>query len=296
MIITNLIGGLGNQMFQYACARALALDQRQPLKVVLDMFDGYRLHNGPELSRVFDLDVSVAQREELRRLLGRSRATRPARRLLARPALQPLRGRHYVAEPSFRYWDGLRALDAGSDAYLHGYWQSERYFAAHAAAIRADFRFRRDAVGRNAELTREILGSAAISVHVRRGDYVRNPKTLAAHGTCSPEYYFDAIASLQQRVPEARFFAFSDAPSWVAETLGPRCPGLTVVDHNSGDESYNDMRLMSLCRHHIIANSSFSWWGAWLNSQQDKIVIAPRRWFANGTDDTDLIPAAWERR
>lgn len=294
MIITNLIGGLGNQMFQYACARSLALDERQPLKVALDMFDGYRLHNGPELSRVFDVDVEVAHRKELRRFLGGARATCLARRLLARPALRSLRGRRYITEPSFRYWDGLHELTV-DDVYLHGYWQSERYFALHAATIRRDFTFRSEATGRNLELANEILGSTAVSVHVRRGDYVRNQTTLAMHGTCSPEYYFEAIESLRRRLPAARFFAFSDDPRWVTEILGPHCPGLTVIDHNTGEQSYNDMRLMTLCRHHIIANSSFSWWGAWLNPRPDKIVIAPRRWFANGTDDTDLIPESWER-
>jgi hypothetical protein len=115
------------------------------------------------------------------------------------------------------------------------------------------------------------------------------------HGTCTPDYYFKAIDFLRQRLPEARFFVFSDDPQWVVEVLASRYPSLVLVDHNRAQDSYNDMRLMSLCRHHIIANSTFSWWGAWLNPDPGKIVIAPCNWFANGTDSTDLIPDTYIR-
>lgn len=182
-----------------------------------------------------------------------------------------------------------------SGGYLQGYWQSERYFLKHKGTIRSDFTFRQPPSGQNAELSRTILNSVAVSIHVRRGDYVSNAKTFAKHGTCTPEYYFKAIEIVRQRVPEARFFAFSDDPQWVAEVLAPRYPGLVLVDHNQAEDSYNDMRLMSLCWHHIIANSSFSWWGGWLNPDPGKIVIAPRNWFANGKDSTDLIPETYIR-
>jgi hypothetical protein len=179
--------------------------------------------------------------------------------------------------------------------YLQGYWQSERYFLKHASTIRKDFTFRQSPSGQNADLMRTILDSAAVSIHVRRGDYVSNPKTFANHGICTPEYYFNAIDIMRQRVPNARFFAFSDDPQWVTSVLAPRCDGMIVVDHNQAEDSCNDMQLMSLCRHHIIANSSFSWWGAWLNQNPDKIVVAPRNWFANGKDSTDLIPETYIR-
>lgn len=292
MIITNLVGGLGNQMFQYACARALATELRLPLKVTLDMFGAYTFHNGPELERVFSLELNVAQPADLRRIIGALRVSPTVRRTLANKVLAPLRGPLFIAEPHYRYWNGL--LDrARAGGYLQGYWQSERYFLKHAATIRSDFTFRQTPTGRNAGLARAILDSVSVSVHVRRGDYITNAKALSVHGTCVPEYYFKAIESLSQRVPQARLFAFSDDPQWVAEVLMPRYPGLVLVDHNRGENSYNDMRLMSLCRHHIIANSSFSWWGAWLNPHPDKIVIAPSQWFANGTDSTDLIPDTW---
>lgn len=294
MIIANLIGGLGNQMFQYACARALALELGQPLKVTQDMFGLYTVHNGPELERVFSLRLDVAQPAELRRMTGVLRVAPMVRRALTSQALGVLRGRRFIVEPHYRYWRGL--LDrARNGAYLQGYWQSERYFSHQATAIREDFAFRQLPAGQNADLARAIHDCESVSVHVRRGDYVGNAKTLANHGTCSPEYYFSAIELLRQRAPTLRLFAFSDDPQWVADVLKPRYPDLVLVTHNQGESSYNDMRLMSSCRHHIIANSSFSWWGAWLNPGPDKIVIAPRQWFANGTDTQDLLPPGWER-
>ena len=294
MIIGNLVGGLGNQMFQYACARVLALELRLPLKVTLDMFGVYAFHNGPELERVFSLDLDVATRSDLRHMIGVLRVYPLVRKLLAGKALSIFKGRNFVVEPYYRYWDGLaaRLRDGG---YLQGYWQSECYFAKYAATLRNDFAFRHAPSGRNAELQHEIPSGNSVSIHVRRGDYVSNAKTLAVHGTCSLQYYFNAIALLQRHIPDLRLFAFSDDPEWVAAVLKPRYPGLVLVDHNRGEDSYNDMRLMSLCRHHIIANSSFSWWGAWLNPDPAKMVVAPRNWFANNTDTTDLIPGGWWR-
>lgn len=294
MIITNLVGGLGNQMFQYACAYALAKEIGTPLKVTVDMFGEYTFHNGPELERAFSIELDPAGRGELRHMIGALRGTPFVRRALTWKKFAFLRGSRFIVEPGYRYWPELLARARGG-AYLQGYWQSERYFLRYASAVRKEFVFRDPLNGRNAELAHQILGSNAVSVHVRRGDYASDSKTLATHGVCRPEYYFTAIESVCRRVPGVRLFAFSDDPEWVAETLLPRYPGLTVVDHNQGLTSYNDMRLMSLCHHHIVANSSFSWWGAWLNPNPDKIVIAPQNWFANGIDARDLVPADWER-
>lgn len=294
MIISNIIGGLGNQMFQYASARALSIDLNQTLKVTQDMFGIYNSHYGAELERVFNLKLNVAQPAELKKVIGPLRTKPEVRRALASKHLAPLRGKSFIVEPHYHYWQGLqdRVRQGG---YLQGYWQSERYFSTHATKLRREFTFRPALTGRNAETARMILDGAAVSVHVRRGDYISNAKTLSMHGTCSPEYYFAAIDAMLERVPQARLFAFSDDPQWVAEVLAPRYPSLVLVDHNRGEHSYNDMHLMSLCRHHIIANSSFSWWGAWLNPNPDKMVIAPRQWFANGTDAKDLLPPTWER-
>lgn len=135
----------------------------------------------------------------------------------------------------------------------------------------------------------------AVSVHMRRGDFVSNPKSNAVHGVCPPEYYRAAIRTMAGQVEKPCFYIFSDDIAWAKDQLKLDFP-CQSVEHNTGAESYNDMRLMSRCRHHIIANSSFSWWGAWLSDYPSKIVIAPRQWFLNAPHDvSDLIPHGWIR-
>lgn len=289
MIIVNLIGGLGNQMFQYAAGRAVSLRLAAPLRLDVSGFAGYGLHQGFELSRVFACNPEIATEKEVRDLLG-WRASSLARKILMRPSLAMLHGTTLVVDPHFHYWPGIR--EVSHDAFLAGYWQSEKYFNDASETIRADFTFRQPLSKQNAELAGRIDQTMAVSLHVRRGDYASNPKTNMAHGLCSLEYYRAAVLHMAEHIERPEFFVFSDDIAWVKANLEIDFPR-RYVDHNQGAESYNDMRLMSLCRHHIIANSSFSWWGAWLNPDPDKIVIAPRRWFANGKRVEDLLPASW---
>jgi hypothetical protein len=294
MIIVNLIGGLGNQMFQYACGYALGRESGLAVKVATDMFDEYTIHNRLELSRVFLISASVAEPRDMQNLLGGWRSQPKIRRWLGIDILKLLRGQHFIVEHQSQFNKEL-LCQARRGLYLQGYWQSERYFKRHADVLRKEFSFKSVPTGCNAELARQIRQDVSVSLHVRRGDYASHPKTLAYHGLCEPEYYFRAIEHMRGHVPKFRLFAFSDDPQWVTRTLKPRYPEMVVVDHNPGKQSHNDMQLMSLCNHHIIANSSFSWWGAWLNPDINKIVIAPRKWFANGPDNADLIPERWVR-
>lgn len=294
MLITNIVGGLGNQMFQYACGRALELELKLPLKVTQDMFGVYWSHYGPEIERVFSLSLEAAQPDELAQMIGGLRTSPRIRRALVSKVLAPLRGRNFIVEPHSAYWEGLRDRLQGG-GYMQGYWQNERYFSAHSATIRNDFTFKRPLTDFNASTAKAIRDSAAVSVHIRRGDYVSVPKTLSWHGVCQPEYYLGAIEVLRNRIPGARFFVFSDDLKWVSDVLLPSNPDLILVDQNKGKSSYIDMHLMSLCHHHIIANSSFSWWGAWLNARPNKIVIAPKQWLASGTDSRVFIPSTWEQ-
>lgn len=289
MIITNIIGGLGNQMFQYAAGRSLTLAKGTEFRLDVSDFSGYGLHQGFELQRVFNCPVQTATRSDVQAILG-WQASPIMRRLLAKPALSMFRRRGFVVEPSFNYWQGIKEVPTGS--YLAGYWQSERYFHDVAQTICTDFTFRNPPSARNAELAEQIQQGNTVSLHVRRGDYVKNPKTTATHGLCSLEYYQSAIQYVIDRVERPSFYIFSDDPAWVRENMKIEHPSV-YVDHNHGAESYNDMRLMSMCKHHIIANSSFSWWGAWLNPNPDKIVVAPRKWFANNNDVSDLFPSGW---
>lgn len=289
MIISSVIGGLGNQMFQYAACRALSLRLSEPLRLDVSGFAGYGLHQGFELSRVFACNPEIASEEEIRDLLG-WRASWFARRILIRPNLAMLHGARLVVEPHFHYWSGIRAVS--HNAYLAGYWQSEKYFSDVSGTIRADFTFRHPLSNQNADLAGRIGQAMAVSLHVRRGDYLSDPKTNAAHGLCSLEYYRAAVLHIAEHVERPEFFVFSDDIAWAKANLEMDFP-CCYIDHNQGTESYNDMRLMSLCKHHIIANSSFSWWGAWLNPSLDKTVIAPGRWFANNNDIEDLFPSGW---
>jgi hypothetical protein len=293
VIVTNIIGGLGNQMFQYAAARALTLARGLPLHLDVSSFNGYGLHQGFELQRVFHCEVPLASCAEVRAILG-WRASSAMRRILARPVFAPLRGKSYVVEPHFHYWPGIR--DVPDTAYLQGYWQSERYFADAATAIRADFTFRQPLSEANAAIAEKIgAGGTAVSLHVRRGDYVTDLRTNAILGALAVDYYRCAIRYLAERIETPEFFIFSDDISWVRAQLQIDYP-CHYIDHNCGHESYNDMRLMGLCSHHIIANSSFSWWGAWLNACPDKIVVAPSHWFADRSIYVDdLFPEGWVR-
>ena len=289
MIISHLIGGLGNQMFQYAMSRSLSLEREESLYLDVQDFKGYTLHNGYELNRVFDINTQLAGSVELKKVLG-WRAYSLVRRKLYDPKLSKRRGRSMFVDTQFSSWRQLK--DVPNDCYLMGNWQTESYFKNFQEVIREDFSFRFPPDGLNATLVNQISKVTAVSLHVRRGDYVTNPSTLAYHGLCSLDYYRRAINYISDRVENPVFYIFSDNILWAQENMKLKYP-CHYVKHNKGIESYNDMRLMSHCQHHIIANSSFSWWGAWLNPREDKIVIAPQAWVLGDFDTSDIVPDTW---
>ena len=289
MILTHTIGGLGNQMFQYAAGRALSLKLGQLFRLDTSSFKDYGLHQGFELQRVFNCQVQVATQSDIYRVLG-WQSLPIIRRLLTRSGFSALRRKEFVAEPHFHFWPGIS--EAHEDCYLVGYWQSEKFFQSHAQVISDDFTFALPLNDENIELAKQISEVQSVSLHVRRGDYINNLKTNATHGLCSIDYYQAAIQYISNKVKRPYFFIFSDDIAWVKDNLKMELP-YQYVDHNQGASSFNDMRLMSLCQHNIIANSSFSWWGAWLNSNPGKIVIAPRRWFTSNWITSDLTPASW---
>lgn len=273
------MGGLGNQMFQYALGRHLALRHGTGLKVDLDfLLHGSRVapdttphdYNLPH----FDIAATPATEAEIARL--RLPPARGWRRRLrrARLAITPSRRWTHAQERGFAFQP--RVLETGPDVYLDGYWQSPRYFEPVASRIRQDFRVKTPPDARNAALLDQIGHGAAVAVHVRRGDYVTSPGAARVHGLCGLDYYEAALRLVAGRVSAPRFFVFSDDPAWARANL--HLPGpATFVDHN-GDRPWEDLRLMRACRHFVIANSSFSWWGAWLAEPAGKIVVAPKRW------------------
>ena len=291
MIIVEVIGGLGNQMFQYALGRALSCQQGDA-RLMLDTskFETYNLHNGFELSRIFTGEFKLASNRDINEVLG-FRSIPIVRRLLSGNRFSQFRGSNFVVEPHFHYWPEIKNVTP--DSYLVGYWQSEKYFKTVEDILRQDFTFKIPLSDRNELVLCDMRKQPSISLHIRRGDYVQNANTLATHGVCSLEYYRSAIGLILEKVNNPKFFIFSDDQNWVKENLKIDHP-CSYVDHNKGGESYNDMRLMSLCDHHIIANSSFSWWGAWLNPSRSKIVISPNKWFASTRNLTvDLCPSDW---
>jgi len=186
-----------------------------------------------------------------------------------------------------------RFLHLRDNSYLIGYFQSQKYFEGLALEIRKLFTFGRPPSAANRNMLERIAECPSVSIHVRRGDYVSVPKTSKYYRTCSLEYYQAALRIIRERVSDPTVFVFSDDPGWARENI--KLADETIyVDHNDGPSAFEDMRLMSNCRHHIIANSSFSWWGAWLNPSTEKTVVAPRQWLSDSAIDLrDLLPPEW---
>lgn len=285
-VTVRLIGGLGNQLFQYAAARALALRRGAQVKLDLTAFESYGLRRYELAS--YPIAAGIATAEELQ-AIGKEQ---PASGLLARLVGQLKASRlHHYREPSYNF--DPRLAEQPLPLLMDGYWQSERYFLDFAGVLRAELTPQEPLEAVNAELAERIRATTAVSLHVRRGDYVSDAHTNAYHGVCSLDYYRAAVAHIRERVPEAQLFVFSDDHDWTRDNLKLDLP-TSYVTANSADKGFRDLQLMSMCKHHIIANSSFSWWGAWLNPSPDKIVAAPKRWFAKGGNDTrDLLPPAW---
>ena len=287
MIVVELAGGLGNQMFQYAAARSLALARETTLALDTSFYS--TVEDRRFSLDAFALEASIATPALVSSLL------RP-RQLLRRAAnhtrLLPARLRSVYREAGFGFDPTFFRLSDG--VYLAGYWQSERYFAWARKTILADFRFRHALSGDSLRLAEQASGEESVSIHVRRGDYVSDPATNLYHGTCGPEYYYRALDEVSKRARPERLYVFSDDIAWAEENLRFAPPTVFVA---SGDpRGISDMQLMSLCRHNIIANSTFSWWAAYLNANPRKIVCSPGEWFSGAAHDTSsLLPEEWIR-
>lgn len=286
MILVRLVGGLGNQLFQYACARAVALRNRTELAFDLRELSRGAPHAVYGLDR-FDIAGRVAEAAELPP--PRSRVIPYAfwRAGLMRPRFLRERGL------------GLNraVIDAPDGTYLHGYFQSESYFRDQADRIREDLRIVSPPDPINAEWEGRIAADpAAASLHVRRGDYLATADGQSVHGVCEAAYYSRALSALRDRIGKTpTLYVFSDDPVWARSNLRLDAP-MVVLDHNGPAAAVEDLRLMSACRHHIVANSSFSWWGAWRNPRPDKVVIAPATWFADPSlHNPDICPPDWVR-
>jgi len=287
MVIVRLMGGLGNQLFQYAAGRALAHRHGVALKLDPASFASNPLRR--YALDAFHITAGIATAGEAERLYSRTLAGRLRRRL---ERLLPLHRRRYYREPRARH---MGPVPLGPDVYLHGYWQTEKHFESIAPLLRKELTLRDGQAFERRPLVRVVDGNDSVSLHVRRGDYVTAPRPAAAHGTCSPEYYRAAVAVIETRVARPRLFVFSDEPDWGRAELDLGHP--TTHVSGGGLSDAEELVPMGRCRHHVIANSSFSWWGAWLDARPDTIVVAPRRWAADPSLPTrDLLPPGWLQR
>lgn len=195
------------------------------------------------------------------------------------------------------FWPASFAFDRRFErisrpVYLVGYWQTEKYFAWNRARLLQDIQLV-DPLAAGTPLLDLIRTTNSVALHLRRGDYVTNSAAAQFHGLCDMAYYQAAVAALKDRLADMHIFVFSDEPDWARENLKFDVPA-HFVDANGADKGHIDLELMSQCRHHVIANSSFSWWGAWRSQSPDQLVYAPRRWFRDpGTDTSDVIPSRW---
>ena len=301
MITVSLIGGLGNQMFQYAAGKALA--ERHGVALALDLsgFRNYALRSFlldrllvPEAAPAMAAEATAEKpADHYARSLWRQRIDR----LLGRAGLPKLApSANNYREPFFHYDPAFESL--GPQTSLFGYFQSERYFASIAEPLR-DWMSPREPFGEAAAsvLARIEASRLPVSVHVRRGDYLK-PGAVEFHGILGEPYYRQALGRLEGAIgQDPELFVFSDDPA-AAEQVLNFVPKSRLV-HVCGDPErpWEDMALMARCRHHVIANSSFSWWGAWLNRAPDKVVVAPRAWFAphelSKRNTGDLYPPGW---
>jgi hypothetical protein len=290
MICVRIQGGLGNQLFQYAAARKLSL------------------HHNTEL--IFDISTLSKKRKTItERSLELDRFQYAGRiSLNSETYIQNLMLRVPIISRWFTRWRIYNEPGAGycSDfnnlpdhSYLVGYWQSHHYFSDIRMQLIADF----EPVNPISAISKAVLNQidtyTSVALHVRRGDYVSLASAAKFHGALPLSYYTAAVARVRECIVEPKFFVFSDDPEWCRRNL-QLSDSAIFVDHNSGSDSWQDLILMGRCRHHVIANSSFSWWGAWLADQRwgvpQRLVIAPARWFSGHPEQnlSDRFPSHWE--
>lgn len=287
MIIVKLIGGLGNQLFQYAIAKKIAIQQN--VKVILDVtpFEKYKLHKYSLEHFAFYKRFATTDNLMLFNFIKAKGLKKLYYKILRKINLV------VIIEEKQLNFDKSIFIKAKKNTYLNGYWQSEKYFSDIRDIILKDLVISKPLQGKNLKFANEIKSVNSISLHIRRADYVTNKETEKVHGVCDLNYYRKAIEYISNKIQNPVIYLFSDDINWAKENLKTTI-AINFVEHNNVDTNYEDLRLMSLCKHNIIANSSFSWWGAWLNENPDKIVIAPKRWLnTNKFDYSHIVPTNW---
>lgn len=274
MRLIKMTGGLGNQMFIYA----LYLQMKKRFSSVqIDLSDmvHYKVHHGYEMNRIFNLPkTEFCINQKLKKVLEF---------LFFKTILERKQNGSLKAYTKKYIWPFI---------YFKGFYQSEKYFSEIKDEIRQAFTFNLNiANAQSLEMMKQIdADDKAVSLHIRRGDYLQ-PKHWESIGcVCQLPYYQNALSELEKRIPNPSYYVFSDDIDWVKENIP--LENVTYINWNKGEDSWQDMMLMSHCRNHIICNSTFSWWGAWLNPREDKVVIIPEKWF-NHSDAPYIYPDGW---
>ena len=263
MVIIRIIGGLGNQMFQYAFAKALQI-KGYNVKLDISNYNEYSPHGGFQLDK-YSVDLETLNSSFLKVYFFK--------------ALKKIGifSKYYVVEKSLRF--NSNYFEVNSSCYLEGYFQSEKYFIGIRDVLLNQFKFKINIsnYSKNVEaLIKSVKHSC--SIHIRRGDF-GDSKNFNIHGFCDLDYYLKATSKIEEYISDIKYFIFSDDPIWVKSFIDIDNAYFVVADFEK--QPHEDIYLMSLCKNNIIANSSFSWWGAWLNENQNKIIIAPKIWFSD---------------
>jgi hypothetical protein len=292
MIFVKLMGGLGNQMFQYALGRKLSILNACELKLDLSFLQSrpkqptYTLRDF-ELN-VFNIAAGLATSHEIQYYTA-------FRNKLGYKVLSKFHinivPKAYILEKNSNFNTDL--FNRKSPLYLDGWWANYKYFVDISDIIKSDFTFKSQPDTENQLLLDEINSTDSVSIHVRRGDYLTNIYASKFHYVCDLEYYKSAIKLINTKIESPYYFIFSDDIYWAKENFR-FLKDVIFVDHNTGIQSCEDLRLMMHCKHNIIANSTFSWWAGWLNQNLNKIVIAPSKWIKTASEKQfNNIPENW---
>lgn len=281
MIISKLQGGLGNQMFQYSVGRSLARRLNVPLKLDTN-------HYSNDIKRQyylgdFTIYSEIARSDEIKRLKNDSILNKMTGRFLGK------RNGAIFKEPDRNFH--AEVLNLPDNTYLDGFWQSEKYFIDIENIIRREFSLKEPLSVASNSLLELIDKSDSVSIHIRRGDYIL-PKYRKIFHQCSAEYYQNAISLINDKITNPHFFIFSDDSEWARAMIFPK--NTTYIESCLGLKNFQELVIMSRCKYNITANSTFSWWGAWLNKNKNKIVITPKKWYIDDAfKANDLIPKNW---
>ncbi|MDD3876094.1 MAG: alpha-1,2-fucosyltransferase [Bacteroidales bacterium] len=294
MIIAQISGGLGNQLFQYALGKQLALKHNTQLKLDINIYQNpppgatkrqFELNN-------FNIEVDIASIEEIKKI-KRFHLKGLLKSIYWRTQyLKPYHKRDIIKEKTNLFDSNV--LKASNNIYIEGYWQSEKYFKNIKDKLLKEFKPKNIINTEEYKYLNQIISSNSCSVHIRRGDYISNPKHHSIYKIIPFEYYEKSIDCVNEKEKNVMFFIFSDDLDWAKKAFN-KINNIIFVDINDACKS---MYLMSCCKHNIISNSTFSWWGAWLNNNPDKIVVTPQEWFQieSKLKTDDLLPKDWVKK